>query len=167
MTSPSFAPRRATLVDVPAIARVINRAYVVERFFKDGDRTSEEDVRVLMSRPHVVFLVVDDGASPSELAGSVHVEVKGTRGYFGMLSVDPKRQGSGLARLLIEAAEEHCRVRGCTFMDISVVNLRTDLPAFYAKFGYAPYGTAPLAGHEPLTRKAHLVLMTKPLVPLW
>ena len=84
-----------------------------------------------------------------------------------MLAVDPDHQGRGLGRALVLAVESRCRNAGCRFLDISVVNLRTELPAFYRQFGFAPYGTAPFHDPETLTRPAHLVLMTKPLVDLW
>jgi hypothetical protein len=67
----------------------------------------------------------------------------------------------------VAAAEDHCRRAGCRFLDISVVNLRTELPDFYRQFGFAPYGVAPFHDPEKLTRPAHLVLMTKPLIDLW
>jgi GNAT superfamily N-acetyltransferase len=160
-------PRLAAAADVPALARVINRAYAVEHFFVAGARTSEADIARRLANANAVFLVVDDPAAPRELAGAVYVEIRGERGYFAMLAVDPRSQGRGLGRFLVTAAEEHCRAAGCAFMDIEVVNLRAELPAFYAKFGYAPYATTPFRSPERLLRDAHLVVMTKPLVPLW
>lgn len=42
--------RRAGIDDVDAVARLINLAFEVERFFKRGDRTSPEGVRALPLR---------------------------------------------------------------------------------------------------------------------
>ena len=56
---------------------------------------------------------------------------------------------------------------GCRFLDLDVVNLRQELPAFYLALGFAPYGTSSFADPDKLRREAHLVLMTKPLVGLW
>lgn len=159
--------RVAVEADVPELVRLINRAYVVEEFFVAGDRTTAAQVRDRMSRTGACFLAIEDHESRARLGGCVWVEVRGDRGYFGMLAVDPEHQGRGLARLLIAAVEDHCRAAGCRFLDISVVNLRTELPAFYRQFGFAPYGTAPFHDPEKLTRPAHLVLMTKPLVNLF
>ena len=159
--------RVAVEADIPEVVRLINRAYVVEEFFVAGDRTNPSQVRERMSRPGACFLAAQDPEVPERLAGCVWVEVRGDRGYFGMLGVDPDRQGRGVARLLIAAVEDHCRAAGCRFLDISVVNLRTELPAFYRQFGFAPYGTAPFHDPDKLTRPAHLVLMTKPLVDLF
>ncbi len=164
---PSIGPRVAGEADVPALVRVINRAYAVERFFKEGQRTDAGEVRARMARPGAAFLAVDDGAAHGELAAAVYVEVRGDRGYFGMLAVEPRRHGSGLGRLRVTTAETHSRAAGTTIQDIPIVKLRTELPAFYAKFGYAPYAVEPFESNAPLIRQAHVILLTKPLVPLW
>jgi ribosomal protein S18 acetylase RimI-like enzyme len=160
-------PRTAVDVDVPELVRLINRAYEVEHFFAAGERTTTAQVRERMARASSSFLVTDTALASGTLAACVWVEVRGDRGYFGMLAVDPEQQGRGLGRSLVLAAETHCRKAGCRFLDISVVNLRTELPAFYRQFGFAPYGTAPFHDPKTLTGPAHLVLMTKPLVDLF
>jgi GNAT superfamily N-acetyltransferase len=154
------APARiATSGDVPALVRLINRAYRVEDFFIDGDRTHEEDVRARMARPEGMFLVVD--GPDGRLDAAVNVELRGDRGYFGMLSVDPDRQGQGLGRALVQAAEQHCRAAGCHLLDIEVVNLRHELTAFYAALGFTTSGTAPFPDPRKLRQPAHLVTMSK------
>jgi GNAT superfamily N-acetyltransferase len=163
------APRPAADAEVPALARVINRAYTVEAFFVVPPRTTEDELRARLAEHGGAFLVVDDDARDGELAGAVYVEPRGARGYFGMLSVDPERQGRGLGRALVAAAEAWCRGAGCRFVDISVVNVRTELPAFYAALGYAPFDLAPFPDPQKLVSgaRAHVVLMTKPLAPIW
>jgi GNAT superfamily N-acetyltransferase len=170
MRTTSSSTRPATAADLPALARVINAAYLVEAHFVTGGRTHDAELRAMLARPDAAFLVVDDDApdaAPGALAAAVYVERRGARGYFGMLSVDPARQGRGLGRVLVTAAESWARAAGCRFVDISVVDLRRDLVPFYAALGFAPYDTAPFPQPARLTRDAHLVLMTKPLVELW
>jgi ribosomal protein S18 acetylase RimI-like enzyme len=154
--------RYATSKDIPELVRVINLAYRIEDFFIDGDRTNAADVQSRMEAPDACFIVVDSD-SPEELAGAVMVDVHDRRGHFAVLSVDPAFQGRGLARILIDAVEKHCRDAGCNALDIEVVNLRLELPAFYTKFGFTPTGTATFSDTEKLTRDAHLMLMSKPL----
>ena len=72
-------------------------------------------------------------------------------------------QGRGLGRVLVQAAEDHCRGAGCLVLEIDVVNLRQELPAFYHGLGFTPVGTAPFPAREKLRQDAHLVVMNKPL----
>jgi GNAT superfamily N-acetyltransferase len=130
--------RVARTDDASAIATLITLAYRVEDFFITGDRTDATDVRRLMLDG--VFLVLEEGGV---LVGAVYVKIRTDSGYFGMLSVDPSRQGEGLGRRLIEAAEQWCRTAGCTEMEIEVVSLRSELPPFYKRFGYVLSGTRP------------------------
>ena len=154
--------RYATSKDIPELVRIINLAYRVEDFFIDGDRTNAADVKSRMDAPGGCFIVVDSD-NVDTLAAAVWVEVHGNRGHFAVLSVDPALQGKGMARILIDAVEKHCRDAGCDALDLEVVNLRLELPAFYAKFGFSPNGTAEFTDLEKLRQDAHLMLMTKPL----
>jgi GNAT superfamily N-acetyltransferase/uncharacterized protein YndB with AHSA1/START domain len=157
-----FAVRDATIDDVPEIVRVTNLAYRVEDFFVNGNRTSTDDVRARMTKAGAGFLAVD-GTEDGGLAASVYYELRGDRIYFGLLAVDPSHRSRGLARRLIEAVEQRGRAAGCRSLDLDVVNLREELPAFYEKLGFRPSGTADFVDKHKLTRDAHLVLMSKPI----
>ena len=154
--------RYATPDDVPELVRIINLAYRVEDFFVDGDRTNAADVKSRMEAPGACFIVVDSPGGRT-LAAGVWVEVHDRRGHFAVLSVDPAQQGKGLARMLIDAVEDHCRNAGCNALDIEVVDLRHELPAFYSKFGFESIGTAPFTDSGKLRRPAYLNLMSKSL----
>jgi ribosomal protein S18 acetylase RimI-like enzyme len=151
--------REAVSADVVALAALITRAYQVEAFFVDGDRAYADDVRACMRRGRFLLLEDDDGS----VAGCVYVEVRGTRGYVGMLSIDPARQRRGLGRRLIAAAEDLCRSAGCRDMELEVVNLRTELPPFYRHLGYAEHGTRPFPDVRRLKQPCHFIVMTKRL----
>ncbi len=158
----NVAIRTATRVDIPAIVSLVNRAFEVESFFLSGDRTNAEDVTERYEKGE--FLL---GESPEGvLLGCVYFEKRGDRAYFGMLSVDPALKGTGLGRLLIETVEIHARKQGCIAMDITVVNLRTELPPYYRRFGYEISGELPPPEHMHVRSKTpcHLVKMSKLLV---
>lgn len=155
-------PRYATSEDIRELVRVINLAYRVEDFFIDGDRTNPADVKARMDSPAAHFIVLDSD-TPGVLAAAVWVEVHDRRGHFAVLSVDPAYQGQGLARGLIDAVEEHCRNAGCESLDLEVVDLRAELPPFYARFGFERCGAAEFTDMGKLRRPAQLVLMTKSL----
>jgi len=97
--------------------------------------------------------------------GCVYVEVRGDRGYVGLLSIDPARQRSGLGSRLMAAAEDHARKAGCHAMDLRVVNLRRELPGFYRRLGYAETGTEPFPPDAKPKLPCHLVTMSKHLAP--
>jgi len=145
--------------DAPALAALISLAYRVEDFFKIGDRTDAAEVREKMS--HGAFILLEDG--DGTLAGSIYVTAHDDLGYFGMLSIDPARQGQGLGSRLIAEAEDYCRRAGCREMELEVVNLRTELPPFYRRFGYAETGTRPFNDTERTSRPCHFIVMSKRL----
>src|ERR1700681_167457 len=151
--------RNAKDSDVEAIVGLINNAFLVELFFIERDRTNPEMVRSLMEKGK--FLLAEDGPS---LAGCVYVELRGARGYLGMLSVDPARQNMGLGRQLMAAAEDYFRDAGCTFSDLMIVNVRTELLAMYRGFGYVETGTAAYENRFPTKIPVHFIAMSKPLV---
>ncbi len=153
--------RVAGSADAPRLAALINDAFQVEAFFKIGDRTSADDIVDLMREGE--FLVLEDAGDG--LAGGVYLSCRGERAYFGMLSIDPSKQGKGLGRRLIEAAEARARERGCRFMDIHIVNLREELPAYYRRFEYAEQGTLPFSEPGRASRPCHFIVMTKALWP--
>lgn len=145
--------------DVDVLARLINAAFRVEQPFIDGDRTDPEGVRAYMEEGK--FLVAEDSAG---LAGCVYVELRGDRGYLGLLGVDPPRQATGLGRKLMDAAENYFREAGCCAVDLRVISARTPLPSFYRHLGYVETGTAPFAPDVPLKVPCHYICMSKSLV---
>lgn len=151
--------REAVAADVEALTRLINSAFVVERVAFEGDRVNADKVRTYMNSGN--FLLVEN---PSQLVGCVYVELDGLRSYLGLLSVDPPRQGSGLGRWLVAAAEDFARAAGCRVMDLRVVSPRSELLPFYQRLGYKETGTAPFAHGVTANVPAHYILMSKSLV---
>jgi len=156
-------PRPATLADVDALVRVINLAYLVEADMFHGTRTTDADVHDRLAQPNALFLVAHDDAADGVLLGSVYVETRADRSYFGMLAVDPACQGRGLGRALVRAAEDYCRAAGSVAMDLDVVDLRRELTSFYGSLGYLVVGESPFAHPEQTKRPVRLIRMTKPL----
>jgi len=148
--------RLALETDVEPLVRLINSAFRVELPFIDGDRINAEGVRTYMARGK--FLVAEDSTG---LAGCVYVELRGDRGYLGLLGVDPPRQGTGMGRKLMDAAEDYFREARCVAVDLRVISPRTPLPTFYRHLGYSETGTAPFAPSMPIKVPCHYILMSK------
>src|SRR5260370_27092112 len=161
---------------MPAMIPVVNAAFAIETFL-DGTRTDEERMAEMMRKGE--FLVAEevvaeesaDGVAKETAAvngqrrivAAVYTELRGERGYFGMLSVDPSRQGTGLGRVMVEAAEDYCRKHRSKHVDIVVLSLRPDLPPFYRKLGYIQTGTEAARTSRPLKDgvECHGVTMSK------
>jgi GNAT superfamily N-acetyltransferase len=162
MATPAHTIREATEADVSVLVPLVNRAFEIEKFFSGADRTDPDEMRRLMSEG--TYLVSEDEQGAS---GCVYVKINGAAGYFGMLAVDPNRQKSGLGAKLIAAAEDFARNRGCSVMEITVVNIRPELFPYYRKLGYVdvdvgPEGRRAVLKREPLI-DYQLVRMRKTL----
>ena len=151
--------REAVVLEAAAIAQLINRAFMVERFFLDEDRTDLEKVRELFAKGHFLVAAGDAG-----LAGCVYIEKRGLRAYLGLLSIEPNLQGSGLGSRLTAAAEDFARSLSCHAMDLRIVNVREELPAFYHRAGYIETGTEPFPPDANPRMPCHFIVMSKPLV---
>jgi N-acetylglutamate synthase-like GNAT family acetyltransferase len=125
--------------DTPNLLALINQAFSVEAFFHIGTRLDPDRIQPHMRNGR--FLVAESGG---KLVGCVYVELHAEQAYLGLLSVDPAQQKTGLGRRLVAAVEEFAREMGAHRMDLTVVNLRTELPPYYSTLGYAIVGEEPI-----------------------
>lgn len=138
MDNLAISVRRATPEDAVALSELVNRAFLVERAFVDGDRTDPDEIAELTRRG--VFLVLEHA---NGLAAAICLEPRGTGAYIGMLSVDPELQGMGLGTRLVRIAEALAEAQGITQLTLRIVNLREELVRWYRRLGYRPVGTSP------------------------
>jgi ribosomal protein S18 acetylase RimI-like enzyme len=159
-SGPDIRIMTATNADTARMIPLVNAAFAVETFL-EGTRTDAQRMVELTQKGQ--FLLAEEGSSG--VVACVYLERRGERGYFGMLAVDPSAQGRGLGRLMVDAAENHWRQRGCTFMDITVLSLRPELPPFYRKLGYTETGTEEFRTSRPFKDgvECHCIVMSKPL----
>lgn len=160
ITTSPISIRKVTPRDMASMIPVVNAAFAIETFL-DGTRTDEERMAEMMRKGE--FLLAE--REPGRIAACVYTELRGEREYFGMLAVDPSEQGTGLGRRMVEAAEGHCRRHGCKAMDITVLNLRPELPPFYRELGYVETGTEEFHPSRPLKDgiECHCIVMSKAL----
>jgi ribosomal protein S18 acetylase RimI-like enzyme len=151
----AISVRRATPDDAVALAELVNRAYGVESFFVEGDRTTAVEVAELTRSG--AFLVLEHGQG---IAAAIYLERRGSAAYVGLLSVDPALQGMGLGTRLVRIAEAMSEAMGATHMTLKIVNLREELERWYKGLGYRPIGTAPYEDAG-LKRPCHFVEMHK------
>jgi len=150
--------RTADTDDIPALVRLISAAFAVEQFVFEGNRVNAQETQSFMATGR--FLIAEDA---SGFAGCIYLEIRKDRGYLGLLAVDPPRQGTGLGRKLVVAAEDYFRAAGCCAIDLRVISQRKPLPPFYRRLGYAETGTAPFAPSLQPKVPGHYILMSKSL----
>lgn len=159
-SGPAVRIRVATTADMDAMIPVVNAAFVVEDFI-DGTRTDHANMSEMMQKGE--FLLAED--NDGRVVACVYTELRGERGYLGMLAVDPPQQGTGLGRVMVDAAESHCRNRGCRWMDLRVLSPRRELLPFYEKLGYVQVRTEKFQPPRPLKQQMECygIIMSKPL----
>jgi len=145
VTAKAAAPdvRLAFVGEAKAIAALIERAYrgdeaarawTTEADILTGPRTTVEEIKGLLSDPQSRFVVAMQGGA---LAACALIRDEGGIGYFGMFAVRPDRQGAGLGRTMLDAAERHARdLWRVPAIYMTVINLREDLIAYYERRGY-------------------------------
>ena len=160
MTAKKIHFRDAVAADRAQLSALINTAFSVESFF-DGTRTDEERLTAMMAKGSILLAEDGDG----RLLASAYIERRGARGYLGMLAVDQARQGKGLGRGIVEAAEDRFHRMGCEAVDITVLSLRPELLPIYRKFGYVEAGTEEFHPSVPLKpgHDCHCIVMSKRL----
>ncbi len=174
MTEPALPVRDVVAADLPALHALIERGYrsgaaggwTHEADLFDGPRTDLASLAAMLAVPRQHIRVHgDDG----DLRGCVLVADAGDGlAYMGLLCVDPSHQAAGLGRRLIAIAEADAVARyGCTRLELTVIDRREELIAYYRRRGYAPTGERrPLHGAAvPPRVPVSLVALAKTLVP--
>ncbi len=140
--------RIATLDDIPALISVVESAYrgdasrvgwTTEADMLEGQRIDAEGLRESISTANSRIVLAERNG---ELLACCHIQKqKNGTGYFGMFSVRPGLQGSGIGKALLLEAERQTREDFlCTRIEMTVIDIRESLIAFYERRGYVRTG---------------------------
>jgi GNAT superfamily N-acetyltransferase len=130
---PESRIRDATPADAPHLVELI-------RFL--GHEIDEKSVRrnlAALKKTDETALVATLGKDVVGLCGvaaRVMIHREAPIGRISPLVVDEKAQGHGIGRMLVEAAEDWCRERGCKLVEVTSNDRRTAAHAFYRHMGY-------------------------------
>lgn len=167
----------ASPADIPALKELLEAAYRGdsaragwnhEADILDDERIGIDELEAMLADSAVTILTARDGEA---LIGCVAVTRKGDdMGYLGMLCVSPTLQSAGLGRRLLDAAEDHGRAIGIARMEMTVIDSRESLIAWYVRRGYAFTGeTRPFHELRPADAdtgpQITFVVLEKPLSP--
>ncbi len=138
------------------LAEFINRAYrgdsskagwTTEADLIDGTRTDANLIREVIDNEDSTLLLLTEG---HQIIACVELRIEGHKTYLGMLTVDPTRQGQGLGKKMMAAAEAHAKSNGSRMIYMTVLTPRKELIAWYERHGYKNTGqTKPFAFNDP------------------
>lgn len=165
--------RLAVPADLAGLKRLIERAYRGETARRGwsheadlvrGERIALGDLATLLSDPASRLIVATHQGDP---IGCVHIRLADPSaglGYLGLLCVDPDRQAAGLgSRLILRAEAEAHAFFGVRLIEMTVIDSRTALIAFYERRGYRPTGERrPFP--VPLDPPIEMIVLAKSLV---
>jgi GNAT superfamily N-acetyltransferase len=137
------------------LAAVVDAAYAIAEagmWVPGTSRVTPAEISELLRAGRLIALRDGD-----QVVGCVSTRVLGDGVWgFGMLAVDPARQGGGGGRALLDAAEQRARAGGARTMQLELlVPLHGDqqskvrLKAWYAAHGYAQIGRGALEHDHP------------------
>lgn len=167
MTS-TFAIRFAAPADLQRLHPVVERAYrgdsaragwTHEADLVTGERTDIETLRSLLGGDSRLLVALDGDT----ILGCVNVANRGDGlAYLGLLCVDPQLQAGGIGKQLVAAAEATARdAFGATRIEMTVIDRRAELIAWYVRHGYRDSGeTRPFP--VPLDPPLSMVVLVKP-----
>lgn len=142
----SFRP--ATAADLPALVALVEAAYrseesrdgwTTETDLVGGPRADEAMLLADIERPgSQIILAERDGT----LVGCAHVtQISPTGAYFGLFAVRPSEQGNGVGRQVLTEAERVAREDWqLATLEMTVLDVRTELLAYYERRGFRPTG---------------------------
>lgn len=145
MTTLTF--RAATLADIPALVALVTAAYrgdasragwTTEADMLDGARIDPQGLQADIERPRSTILLAE---REGRLLACAHVADDQGKGYFGMFAVEPTLQGGGVGKQVMDAAEAHAAAAWqLEVMQMTVIDIRDELIAFYERRGYRRTG---------------------------
>lgn len=108
--------------------------------FRDCTRTAQEILEQVIRPEYPAWIAYRDGTAVGFMC-LMHVKtLHYTACWVDLIAVLPGHQGRGIARKLIEAAEDHCRKAGSEFISALVRSDNTPSLAVFRNRGFEPMG---------------------------
>jgi GNAT superfamily N-acetyltransferase len=138
LAMPDDVARIVALVESAYRGDISRKGWTTEADLLDGQRTDPDNVRALLTKPGCCILLCERSG---DLVACANLERRDDIAYFGMFSVRPELQGSGLGRAVLAEAERIARSEWkCGEMQMTVISLRDELIAWYERRGYRRTG---------------------------
>lgn len=133
--------------DMEPLVKLVNSAYrgevsrkgwTTEADIIDGNvRIDGASIKEMLSLPGAIILTYQED---DILLGCIYLKSAGNGLYLGMFSVSPEAQGMGIGKKLLKAAEDHAAKNKYQHIEMTVIDIRYELIAWYEKYGYTITG---------------------------
>lgn len=153
LAAPDDLLRLRALVEACYRGETAKQGWTHEADLLGDERTSDAELAEAVAAPNMRVLLAE---VERQLAGTVTITDLGQgRAYLGMLCVLPELQAEGLGRALIADAEDMAAEQfGANVMEMTVIEARPELVAWYERRGYNRTGDRrpmPSSGNDDIT----------------
>lgn len=133
--------------EIEELVRLVNSAYrgesskkgwTTEAELLDGVRTDKTAIASIITARNSLIKICRSG--DESLIGCVYLHIDKSTLNLGMLTVSPTLQGKGIGKVLLKEAENYAKQNDCTAIEMTVIEQRTELLAWYNSKGYLPTG---------------------------
>ncbi|HMP92184.1 MAG TPA: GNAT family N-acetyltransferase [Phnomibacter sp.] len=137
----------ATASDAPLLVQHINGAYrgassragwTTEADLLEGLRTDLQGVLAIINDPGADLHLFWN--ANNQLLACVYLQLHPHHLYLGMLTVHPPLQGLGIGKQVLHYAEQFARQHQKPAIQMTVLDARKELIAWYNRHGYQPTG---------------------------
>jgi ribosomal protein S18 acetylase RimI-like enzyme len=122
-----------TDADIPEVIDLWTRAGVTRPW-----NDPVKDIAFAQAAPHAVILV---GRNDKAIIATAMVGEDGHRGWVYYVAADPDRQGKGLGRAMMAAAENWLKLRGVWKLQLMVRGDNLEAKGFYQALGFREVDT--------------------------
>lgn len=139
---------KASISDLSALLSLVNTTYrgesskkgwTDESSFVGGDiRVDEEALTNYLTDPDIYILKYTD--ANDQIIGCVNLHKKQDKLHLGMFAVQPELQSAGVGKILLQASEECAKRLNCKAINLTVIQGRDELIAYYERKNYVLTG---------------------------
>ncbi|KAI5926932.1 putative acetyltransferase [Camillea tinctor] len=154
--TPDDASQLQALVKSAYRGETSRQGWTTEADLVADDRIDVKGITAKITAPDGVVLMAtdDDGAL---VACCEVVKRSADLAYFGLFAVDPRRQGGGLGRQVLNYTEDYCRrIWSVTKLEMNVIWTRDELISWYIRRGFRKTGKSKPFPYEELVNGAAL-----------
>ncbi len=149
--------------------RLINDAYAVE--YGDTGVAFKTSTSPRISDPREDWLLeaynignmIKAVDSTGDIVGAIYIKQEPEKLFFGPFGVRVDMKGTGIGKLLLQEVVKIGNSWGAKYIEINVVNWRTDVIPMYEKMGFEKVGEEDFPHPEVLTRPVRIYVYRKPL----